>query len=257
VGRSKTQKPRSIVVIQHDIEAFAGLMAILAELFGKDLNAQLVEIYFRALADFPIERIASAVDEAVRRLKFFPKPAELIELMEGFPDDQAEHAWGQFWLALTRGGTYRSLFCEDVVLAETIRRIYGSWAEAGNIPRPEYDPPGHQIHHKNFVSTYRDLVRRPQPWDPYLIGRTEAANLATISTWTRGIPAEPLVTYLPVHGDPEPRPLRALSPQHPLIAIIDRMTQPALVTSNFQNDGPSLMDESRVHIIDETRGGNQ
>ena len=58
-------------MIQHDIEAFAELMAVLAEVFGKDLNAQLVEIYFRCLAEWPIERIANAVHEAVRRLKFF------------------------------------------------------------------------------------------------------------------------------------------------------------------------------------------
>jgi hypothetical protein len=111
--------------MQDNIEDFAGLMALLAEVFGKELNPQLVEIYFRALADFSIERIAAAVEEAVRRLRFFPKPAELIELMEGSPDDQAEHAWGQFWLALTRIGTYRSLYCEDDVLAEVIRRQFG------------------------------------------------------------------------------------------------------------------------------------
>jgi hypothetical protein len=257
MAQSKTEKPRSIVVIHHDIEAFAGLMAILAELFGKDLNAQLVEIYFLALAQWPIEHIAAAVDEAVRTLKFFPKPAELIELMEGSPDDQAEHAFGQFWLAVIRCGTYRSLYCEDDVLAEVIRRQFGSWADAGNIPRPEYDPPAHQIHRKNFLSTYRDLARQRQRWDPYLVGKFEAENLATMSTWTRGLPAEPLVTYLPKVGDPEPRPLRALAPEHPLIALIDRMTQPALATGDLQDDGPSPMDEPGVHVINETMGGNQ
>jgi hypothetical protein len=223
-------------VTDHDLEAFAGLMALLAEIFDKDINAQRVEIYFRALASWPIEQIAAAVDEAVRRLKFFPKPAELIELIEGSPDDQAEHAWGQFWLAVTRSGTYQSLHCEDDVLAEVVRRLYGSWTEAGNIPRPEYDPPAHQIHHKNFAATYRDLARQRQRWDPYLVGKFEAENLATMPTWTHGLPVEPEVTFLPVHGDPEPRPLRALSPEHPLIALIDRATQPALATGDLQDE---------------------
>jgi hypothetical protein len=243
-------------VIHHDIEAFAGLMAILAEVFGKDLNPQLVEIYFRALAEWPIECIAAAVDEAVRRLKFFPKPAELIELIEGSPDDQAEHAWQQFWVALTRSGTYQSLYCEDVVLAEVIRRLYGSWSDAWNIPRPEHDPPGHQIHHRNFVSAYRDLSRQRQQWEPYLMGRTEATNLATMSTWTHGVPIEPLVNYLPKNGDPEPRPLRALSPQHPLIALIDRLTQPALPAGDLYEDGPFPIDELCVPVINDTMGGN-
>jgi hypothetical protein len=235
---------------ERDLEAFAGLMALLAEVFDKDLNAQRVEIYFRALATWPIEQIAAAVDEAVRRLKFFPKPAELIELLEGSPDDQAEHAWGQFWLALTRGGTYRSLYCEDDVLAEVIRRQFGTWADAWNIPRPEYDPPGHQIHRKNFVSMYRDLVRQRRRWDPYLMGQTEATNLATMSTWTHGVPIEPEVTYLPKVGDPEPRLLRAISPQHPLIALIDRATQPALAAGDSQDEKLPQINEARAHDQD-------
>jgi hypothetical protein len=243
-------------VTEHDFEAFAGLMAVLEEVFGKEFTPQLVEIYFRALADFPIERIAAAVDEAVRTLKFFPKPAELVELIERSPDDQAEDAWGQFWLAVTRCGTYRSLYCEDGVLAEVIRRQCGSWADAGNIPRPEYDPPGHQILRKNILSAYRDLARQGQRWDPYLVDKFEADNLATMSTWTRGVPPEPLVTYLPVHGDPEPRPLRALSPHHPLIALIDKLTQPALPDGAAPDDGPAFEPKPSPEGINENNGGH-
>ena len=250
VARPEDGEHRSVVVNQHDFKALASLMALLAETFDKDFTVQRVEIYARALAEYPIEVIAAAVDDAIRRLKFFPKPAELIELIEGSPDDQAEHGWGQIWLALTRSGTYQSLLCEDDVLAETVRRLYGSWADAWNILRPEADPPGHQIHHRNFVSTYRDIARQRQPFDPYLIGRTEATNLASMSTWTHGVPIEPEVTYLPKVGDPEPRPLRAISPQHPLIALIDRATQPALAAGDSQDDGPSQMDEARPHDPD-------
>jgi hypothetical protein len=106
------------------------------------------------------------------------------------------------------------------------------------------------------VSTYRDLARQRKRGDPYLVGKFEAENLATMASWTHGLPAEPLVTYLPKHGDPEPRPLRALFPQHPLVALIDRLTQAALVAGDSQRDGPSPMDASLVHVIDETRGGN-
>jgi hypothetical protein len=243
-------------VTGHDLEAFARLMAVLVEVFDKELSLQRVEIYFRALTAYPIERVEATVEEAVRTLKFFPRPADLIELMEGSPDDRAEHAFGQFWLAVTRCGTYRSLYCEDEVLAEVIRRQFGSWADAGHIPRPEYDPPGHQILRKNFLSTYRDLARQRQRWEPYLTGRTEATNLETMPTWTRGIPAEPLVTYLPVHGDPEPRPLRALSPHHPLIALIDKLTQPALPAGAAQDDGPASEPEPPPEGGDENNGGH-
>jgi hypothetical protein len=235
-------------VIAQDLEAFARLMAALAEIHNETPTPQRLEIYFRVLADWSIEVVAAAVDAAIRRLKFFPKPAELIELIEGSPDDRAEHAWGQFWLAVARGGTYQSLYCADVVLAETIRRVYGSWADAGHVPRVEYDAPGHQIHHKNFVAMYRDLCRHPEPWAPHLVGIFEATNTATMPTWTHGLPAEPLVTYLPAHGDPEPRPLRALAPQHPLVALVDRLQQPALAAGDT-DDVRSSEDQARPHPV--------
>jgi hypothetical protein len=149
------------------------------------------------------------------------------------------------------------LYSEDVVLAETIRRLYGSWNDTWSIPRPEHDPPGHQVHHRNFVSAYRDLARRPQAWDPYLTGRFEAANLATVSTWTHGVPLEPQVIYRSKDGDPEARPLRAISPQHPLIALIDRMTQPALSAGDLHDDGPSPVDGLCADVIAEQVAGNE
>jgi hypothetical protein len=180
---------------------------------------------------------------------------ELIELIEESPDDCAEHAWQQFWLALTRSGTYRSLYCEDAILAETIRRSYGSWADAWNIPRPEHDPPGYQIHHKNFVSTYRDLARHRQRWDPYLIGQTEATNLATMSTWARGVSLEPVVMYLPTDGNPEPRPLRAMGPHHPLVALIDRASQPALAAGDTHDHAQSPEEEPSTRVTNGDVGG--
>jgi hypothetical protein len=75
-----------------------------------------------------------------------------------------------------------------------------------------------------------------------------------MSTWTHGVPAEPLVTYLPKYGDPEPRPLRALAPHHPLIALIDKMTLPALSAGDAQDDGPAPTDAPHIDVIDETLG---
>jgi hypothetical protein len=107
------------------------------------------------------------------------------------------------------------------------------------------------------VATYRDLARQRQRWDPYLVGKIEAENLATMASWTHGLPAEPLVTYLPVHGDPEPRPLRALAPEHPVIALIDRATHPALSAGDLHENEPSPVDDLCAKVVAEKVGGDQ
>ncbi len=43
-------------------------------------NAQ-ARLYFDYLSYYPIERVAQAVDRAIKELKWFPKVAELIDLM--------------------------------------------------------------------------------------------------------------------------------------------------------------------------------
>jgi hypothetical protein len=65
---------RSFPVIDQDRETFARLMAALAETLEKDLAPQRLEIYFRALATWPIESVAAAADAAIRTLKFFLSP---------------------------------------------------------------------------------------------------------------------------------------------------------------------------------------
>lgn len=64
VAGPKTGAARRVTVTEHDFQAFGGLMAVLEEVFDKDFTLQRVEIYFRALAAWPIERIKDAVDAA-------------------------------------------------------------------------------------------------------------------------------------------------------------------------------------------------
>jgi hypothetical protein len=212
-----------------DFDRFSEALIVLAEAFDVRLSAARINLYFEGLSDRGWPAVETAFGQALRTCKFFPKIAELRELAAGGShEDQAEHAWSQFWLVLQRFGTYRSLYCEDPVLAETVRRLYGSWADAGNIPRIEADSAAHQVHHKNFVTTYGDLARHPQPYDPYLVGQIEATNLATLAYWERGMPLEPEVTYLPRQGNPESRPLRVLQPDHVLVRLLDQAMQPVL-----------------------------
>lgn len=202
-----------------DARHFAQLMAVLGETFSKDVSPKLIDIYFKAFERWPIEAFEQAVNQAVMTCKFFPKPVELIELLEGTPDDQRERgelAWRQLWKALACG-TYRSLFCEDRVLAETVRQVIGGWMEAGMLPRPESEQgPMYRARQKEFVAAYVSLAKRGGSFDPYLIGRTEAENsppnLVEFGMGTA-------VTYLPLQGEPDAVELAVLLPDHPIAQL--------------------------------------
>jgi hypothetical protein len=152
---------------------FAEALTVLAEVFEKKLSPQLVALYFEALAHYEWELIEMALGRAVTACRFFPRPVELIEQIEGTPEErlaEAEQAWRQFYAALNEAGTYRSLYCEDTVLAETIRLVFRSWPEASHLPRPESDDgPIYQVHHKEFVAAYQRLraamAERQRPYE--------------------------------------------------------------------------------------------
>ena len=62
-------------------ERMAAALATLAvALPGKEISGPLLEVYWRALADLTDEQLESAATKALRACKFFPTPAELLEL---------------------------------------------------------------------------------------------------------------------------------------------------------------------------------
>lgn len=49
--------------------------------FDKELNKPLLQLYTEALMEYPIEKIRGACAVSIKTLKFFPKIAEIIELI--------------------------------------------------------------------------------------------------------------------------------------------------------------------------------
>ena len=73
-----------------DRSRFVALMAALKIAFREPPMEKRVEmaqarLYFEYLSSYPIGKVAQAVERAIRELKWFPKIAELIELMKPDP----------------------------------------------------------------------------------------------------------------------------------------------------------------------------
>lgn len=78
---------------QSDITAFTKSMYNMASIYAKDLNDNIIKLYFVALNRYEYDDVERAFGETVARNKFFPKPAELIELIEGNEDELIDMAY--------------------------------------------------------------------------------------------------------------------------------------------------------------------
>ena len=77
-----------------DRPAFARLLLGLAEGMGEPITEARVEIYFRVLQGYDIRQVEGMVQSALRRCRFFPKPADLIEQLDGADGHPGpEEAW--------------------------------------------------------------------------------------------------------------------------------------------------------------------
>lgn len=68
-----------------DYDQFGGLLESVAELYGRSVKPMQTAMYFRALADFPLESVQSALDAHAKcpeRGRFFPLPADLLAKLE-------------------------------------------------------------------------------------------------------------------------------------------------------------------------------
>lgn len=70
---------------QSDYDKFGELLGCVAELYGRNVKPMQTAMYFRALADFPLEGVQAAMDAHARcpeRGRFFPLPADLLAKLE-------------------------------------------------------------------------------------------------------------------------------------------------------------------------------
>lgn len=89
---------------------FMEYMTGLGEIFNKEISNILKDVYWKALENYTDEKCEAAFKQVIATCKFFPKPAELIEILQGSKEDQSIDAWQQVIDALK---TYHPDFPES------------------------------------------------------------------------------------------------------------------------------------------------
>jgi hypothetical protein len=168
----------------HDNTEFRNRLVVLAELFDLKLAPTRQALYFEALRDLSFEAVASALNQAAKMCKFFPRPAELRALAVGDVEDATEGAWMAFRKAMTAVGGYASLITTHAVLGETITAVFGSWPDACAL---ELSPEMWAAKRKEFGRVFRVLTGRGLDGARYLAGICETQN-AGKDAWKKFTP---------------------------------------------------------------------
>lgn len=115
---------------EQDTTRFFEAITILGEVFDAKLSTARCTAYFEILADYAWPIVEIALKRAMREQTFFPKPAELIELIEGPRKDEAEQAWTQLQEIVRDYGPEFPLACYEPAFAEAISIFAGDWVDA-------------------------------------------------------------------------------------------------------------------------------
>ena len=99
----------------------------LGEVFNEPVSDVKVALYFDALDDLTWAALQPACRLAVRQCRFFPRPAELRELVLGRAEDAAERAFGRLQTLVRRVGSWGAPAYDDLVLERTVQELFGSW----------------------------------------------------------------------------------------------------------------------------------
>jgi len=167
-------------------------MAVLGEIFdqGQPLTEFKIELYFKSLMDYGIDAIEKAASNIIKGRVYpaFPKPAEIINEIDGLATERALLAWNQVLEGMRRVGQWQSVKFSDPVIHSAVEsmggwekicywddselawkqkefeRLYAIAEKQGGV-HPEYLPGIHEM--KNGLDG--------KPPQPVLIGSTTAA----------------------------------------------------------------------------------
>lgn len=154
-------------MIAADLETFTAEILRLSELYDKPISEALGLLYFDALSGYPIVEVVSAMRSHIRqseRGRFFPKPADLIFLLEGDQESQALRAWSLVAEAFIEPGTWESVSFTDTIITQVLADM-GGWIAFCDRYRIIKEEP---FIRGEFVKRYRDYATRGLPEQPVI-----------------------------------------------------------------------------------------
>ncbi len=155
-----------------DYQKFHETMIALGEIFDKEITSSILSIYWRILLPHPDEACKQAFESVISEARFFPRPADLLERLNGHREHRATLAWLQALETIKRVGNYASVQFADPVIHSVIQAM-GGW------PRfCDGEAKDEKWKQKEFERLYTVIAERPGKHPEYLHGDHELQNAA-------------------------------------------------------------------------------
>lgn len=168
---------------------------ILCVLFDKEVSEPLQEAYIKILSGYPIDKICNAFDRAMVTCKFWPKPAEIIELIGGNVSDVAEVETGKVLDSIHRYGGGQTIVFDDPVTQAVIKQGFGGWIKLCS----ELKESEEKWFRKDFINIYKSYHKSGMKEYGKMIGyhdRDNAANFKLRKTYIGDDGAEKEMCFL-------------------------------------------------------------
>jgi hypothetical protein len=175
-----------------DLQTFSQeLVTVGVAFYERTIGPEVVVAYWEALKGYRVDQLVAALRKHVcstGRCRFFPKPGDLIELIDGSSVAAAAQMWQQVDEKIRSSGRYVSVCFEDPVTAQVIEEM-GGWTSVCS-SETERD---HDFKRQEFVKRYeqvRGLDARPAMKSAGLLERSGGKLGAASTVKIRGKPGE-------------------------------------------------------------------
>lgn len=114
-----------------EITQFAQLMTGVAETYGRTFSQGMTTLYWNATKRYTLADVTRAVNQHIMHPdygKYFPKPADIVRMIDGDPESQAMVAWNKVHKAIEGVGPYRTVVFDDPLIHHAIEQL-GGWPE--------------------------------------------------------------------------------------------------------------------------------
>lgn len=150
-------------------EALKQTFNLLEAEYGEQNNLKK-EVWAKVLGNYPAQKIIDACIECIKTKKFFPRVSEMIVLIEGDIESEAELAWLLLKEKMDKVGYYKSVsFPENLVIGAVVEAM-GGWLKMFDITVD-----GEVWVKKEFIKMY-PILKKKGIYPDRLIGRFELDN---------------------------------------------------------------------------------
>ncbi len=124
----------------NDKHAFAQVLQVVYDLYGKDLSEAVMAFWWAALTPYDFAAVRDALNRHAANPdngQFIPKPADVVKLIGGGTMDAAMVAWSVVDKAVRSVGPYQSVVFDDPITMAVLSDM-GGWIGLGKCTDEEW-----------------------------------------------------------------------------------------------------------------------